>query len=152
MADSTEETAPETWTTIAAVESLTGVTVDDKAIIRARGIIEVKTGVLSDQFPFLWGRDRAFLARAVGYQAAFMVEHPDLFSLISADSISQDGQGMSGRGSWLTVAPLALASLRRLSWKGSHSTRALAPGENVGVGDLDETDRQGRPLQYRPLS
>jgi hypothetical protein len=92
-----------------------------------------------------------WLARAVAYQAAFMVEHPDLFSLLDADSISQDGQGMSGRGAWLSLAPLAKSSIRRLSWKGTHSTRALAPGEARTV-DYDEVDRQGRPLQYRPLS
>lgn len=152
MADTTEETAPDTWTTAEAVLALTGVTVDAKAIVQARSIIEVKTGVLMEQFPLLWGRDRVWLARAVGYQAAYMSEHPDLFSLVDASSIGQDGQSMSGVGAWLTLAPLAKATLRRLSWKGSHSTRALAPGEVAPGNDLDETDRHGRPLRYEPLS
>lgn len=151
MADTTEPT-PDTWCTAEDVKSVTGVTVDDKAITQARGIIETKTGVLQEQYPTLWGRDRAWLLRAVAYQAAYMVEHPDLFSLVDADSIGQDGQSMSGRGAWLALAPLAKSAIRRLSWKGTHSTRALAPNERRPSSDLDEVDRLGRPLQYRPLS
>lgn len=150
MADTTEPI--DTWVTVQDVANVTGETVTPKDITKARGIIETKTGVLQEQYPRLWGRDRAWLARAVAYQAAYMVEHPDLFSLVDADSIGQDGQSMSGRGAWLTLAPLAKSAIRRLSWKGTHSTRALAPNEARPSNDFDETDRLGRPLQYRPLS
>lgn len=148
MADTTP-TSPH-WVTDKEVSTLTGATVDDATIAQAQGVIELRTGVLAEQFPALWGRDARWLARAVAYQAAFMAEHPDMFSRMGVDSLGQDGQSMSGRGSYLTLAPLARVAIRRLSWKGTRSTTQEAASAAATVDD-DELDGLGRPLPWRPL-
>lgn len=142
--------APTAWTTTEAVASLTGLTVTAADIAAAQGIIELKTGVLIEQYPTLWGRDAAWIGRAVAYQAAFMSEHPDLFSRMRVGSASQEGQSFAGTGDYMTVAPLARAAMKRLSWKGTHSTsHERATGLRV---DDDETDAYGRPLPWEPLT
>lgn len=143
------DTTPLLWTTTEAVGHLTGVTVDDATLLQAQGIIELKTGVLIEQSPALGGRDAAWIARAVGYQAAFMFEHPDLFSRMAVDAAGHDGESMSGRSDYMTVAPLAKSAMRRLSWKG---TRSTSHERAADTNDEDETDGFGRPLKWEPMS
>lgn len=115
------------WATVADVDTVTGATVDAKAVRRAVSTLETITGLIeSVDRPDVSDRDRHWLKLMTCYQTAFMIDNPDLFSRNDVTSASQDGESASFRNvdSHL-FAPLARKAYRRLSWRG---LRSIAPG------------------------
>lgn len=107
------------WATISDVDTFTGQTVTDAEIARAQAIIEIfanTTEEATDATP-VSGRNAKLLAQAVSYQAAWMSEHPDVFTNVDVSSFSQDGMSAShAHTEAALVAPLAMRCIRRLSW------------------------------------
>lgn len=107
------------WATIANVNDVTDLTVDQKAINRAVSTLETITGLIEAvDRPDVTDRDRHWLKLMTCYQVAFMADNPDIFSREDVTSASQDGESASYRNvdSHL-FAPLARKSYRRLSWR-----------------------------------
>ncbi|UYL87139.1 head-to-tail adaptor [Microbacterium phage OscarSo] len=126
------------WATANDVSDVTGVDVDEKAVRRAVATLETITGLIEAvDRPDITDRDRHFLKLMVAYQAAFMLDNPDIFSRADVTSAGQDGESASFRNvdSHL-FAPLARKAYRRLSWR---SLRLLA--SSGGPGTLPRTVR-----------
>jgi hypothetical protein len=115
------------WATIADVTTVTGKTATQAQRDQAARILEATHGLIEmiDR-PDITDRDRYFLKLACAYQAAFMIDNPDIFTRNDVTSANQDGDSAAFRNvdSHL-VAPLARKAMRRLSWRG---IRALTPG------------------------
>lgn len=116
------------WATVADVDDIAGVTVTDRQLRTARGVIETLIGLFeSVDRPDISDRDREWLRRAVAYEAAFVKDNPDLFSRIDVTSASQDGESVSFRNvDAHMLAPLARKCIRRLSWRGLHRPADVA--------------------------
>jgi hypothetical protein len=73
---------PSTWATTQDVRDLTGVTVTDAQVMMATAVIETDGGArlvkLDDKY--VSDRNLDWLRRAVAYQAAWMIAHPDYFT------------------------------------------------------------------------
>lgn len=127
------------WATIADVDDVAGVTVTDRELRTARGIVETLVGVFeSVDRPDVSDRDREWLRRAVCYEAAFVHDNPDLFSRIDVTSASQDGESVAFRNvDAHLLAPLARKCIRKLSWRGLHRPAEVA-ADRRQVNILDE--------------
>ena len=116
------------WATIADVDEVTGKTVTEKergiAVRSLEPIIGVIEGV---DRPDISDRDRYWLKLATCYQAAFVLDNPDLFSRADVTSASQDGESANFRNvDAHLLAPLARKCVRRLSWRGLTRSRDRA--------------------------
>lgn len=93
-------------------------------LIQAAGQIELATGLIQDTPNMKLGaRDLVWLKKAVCYQYAWLQERADLYTREDVANASQDGQSATYRKDAHTLAPLAKAALRRLSWKGTRSVK-----------------------------
>lgn len=117
------------WATAQDVQSLTGKVVDDLVVLQAQAVIELTSGgrVASLDSTLLSTRNLDWLRRAVSYQAAWMVDQPDLFTRMDVSTMSQDGASATIRRDGLVLAPLARHCLKRLSWRGM---RTIKPSIN----------------------
>lgn len=118
------------FTTIEQTTELTGKDVTQETIIMAQGIIEAYVGRIEVEVTD--PNDRALLGKAVAYQAAYMFgDEAKTFEQMGAMQIMQFGQmvtfNQDGTQPW--IAPLAVLTCKRLSWKGMRSikTGALFP-------------------------
>lgn len=131
------------WASVSDVTSKTGVTPTETQRTIAVGVLETVTGLIEEvERPDISDRDRYFLKLATCYQAAFVVDNPDLFARADVTSASQDGESATFRNPDAhLLAPLARKAIRRLSWRG---IRALRPGggtdPKVNSSDLDALD------------
>jgi hypothetical protein len=107
------------------VERLTGYEVDSDLIFRAQAIIESYVGRLEIEVEDAY--DTMLLGRATAYQAAYMKEDPSrIFEQMSVSQLSQFGASISFKQGDLVspfVAPLAVISCQRLSWKRMRSVK-----------------------------
>lgn len=120
------------WATPEDVGSITGASVEESDVARAVATLETITGLIEAvDRPNITDRDRHWLKLMVAYQAAFMLDNPDIFSRADVTSASQDGESASFRNvdSHL-FAPLARKAYRRLSWR---SLRLLASSGGPAV-------------------
>ena len=108
------------WATIADVDEVTGKTVTAKERGIAVRSLEPLIGVIEAvERPDISDRDRYWLKLATCYQAAFVLDNPDLFSRADVTSASQDGESANFRNvDAHLLAPLARKCIRRLSWRG----------------------------------
>lgn len=115
------------WATVTDVASKTGATVTELERTIAAGVLETITGLIEEvDRPDISDRDRYWLKVATCYQAAFVLDNPDLFSRADVTSASQDGDSASFRNvDAHLLAPLARKAVRRLSWRG---LRPVLPG------------------------
>ncbi len=107
------------WATIADVDEVTGRTVTAKERGIAVRSLEPIIGVIEAvDRPDISDRDRYWLKLATCYQAAFVLDNPDLFSRADVTSASQDGESANFRNvDAHLLAPLARKCIRRLSWR-----------------------------------
>lgn len=141
---------------VADITAITGVTVDEGERTRAAIVIETLTGLIeSVDRPDISDRDRYYLKLATAFQAAWMHDHPDLYSREDVTSASQDGESVTFRNvDAHTIAPLARKAIKKLSWAGR---RVVMPGGgpatlagriNVNSEEYDDWlfDRFGKPV------
>lgn len=106
------------------VKALTGYDVTNAEIKRAQAIIETYIGKteIEVQRPY----DLMLLARATGYQAAYMKNNADkVYEQVAVSQIAHsDGMVTVDKDmSAPFIAPLAVLAIKNLSWKGSRSVR-----------------------------
>jgi hypothetical protein len=107
----------ETWADIADVYNLTGEHVSAVVLTQAQGIIDLFSGTTFAARGNLSQRNLRHLNRAVAYQAGWMPHHPDLFSHMEVESISQDGATATpANENARLLAPFAARCLKRLTW------------------------------------
>lgn len=106
------------WADIADVLTFTGITVTDADLVKAQDIIELFSGTTFLATENLSSTNLRRLNRAVAYQAAWMSLHPDVYTNVDVDSVSQDGVNYTpGHENAALLAPLADRHLRRLTWR-----------------------------------
>ena len=102
----------------------------------AQGMIELFADVIYNQTidvsgaPLIGAKNLRLLKMATAYQAAWITDHPDLFTHVDITSINQDGIFFvnSNENSSL-LAPMARRALKRLSWMRNKNIR-VRPGLN----------------------
>ncbi len=121
------------WATPADVLNLTRVTVTDDAIPSAQALISLFANVTDDVWDQLSSHNQRMLTWATAYQTGWMSAHPDVFTNVDVDNVSQDGVSATlGNENASLLAPLALRCLRRLSWW----NRPLAARPRVTAEDM----------------
>lgn len=126
------------FTTIEQVKELTAKDVSQDTIIMAQNIIESYIGRI--EIDVTYPTDKALLGKAVAYQSAYMEgDEAKVFEQMGAQQIMQFGQmitfGQDGTQPW--IAPLAVLTCKRLSWKRIRSIQAgptYPHGPRVGSG------------------
>lgn len=121
-----------TWAvTVADVNDLTGVTVDDNTVSIAGGIVELYINRTDAASGSMTPRDYTWVRRMVCYQAAWLPGQLGYFERQQASEIIQDGvatraYGSGQGGEWrewaATLAPLAARTMKNLSWKTTRRT------------------------------
>lgn len=105
------------WATISEVLSYTRISVEQEDLDSAQVMIEIFADVVYGQTAQISTKNLRLLKMAVAYQAAWMTEHPDLFTHTDIQSINQDGifYVHQHENSYL-LAPMARRCIKRLSW------------------------------------
>lgn len=107
------------WATPSQVYQLTKVTVTEGDLEAAQAIVELAAGTTEEATDAgnVSQQNLRKLRNAVAYQAAWMPDHPDVFTHIDTDGMSQDGVSYQHAHAWAKLlAPLAYRNLQRLSW------------------------------------
>lgn len=119
-----------TWASISETLSYTRISVSQEDLDAAQAMIELFSDVVYNQTadasgaPTIGAKNFRLLKMAVAYQAAWMTDHPDLFTHTDIQSINQDGifYVHSNENSYL-LAPMARRCIKRLSWMRSKTIR-----------------------------
>jgi hypothetical protein len=88
---------------------------------------------------------------ATAYQAAWITDHPDLFTHTDIQSINQDGifYVHQHENSYL-IAPMARRALRRLSWMRQRNIRIRPSSRRlVSKSFVDASERSGFQIMER---
>jgi len=111
-----------TWATEAETLTYTGITVTAAELGQAQAIIEMFSDVTEEAT--LSSKNTRLLRMAVAYQAAWITEHPDLFTHVDVSTMLQDGlQFTRGHENGTLLAPFARRAINRLSWRRTRSLR-----------------------------
>jgi hypothetical protein len=115
-----------TWASTAETLTYTGITVTEAEVQQAQAIVELFSDTTLDASDagLISSKNLRFLKMAVAYQAAWITEHPDLFTHVDVSTMLQDGlQFVTGHENAFLLAPFARRSIARLSWKRNRSIR-----------------------------
>lgn len=112
------------WATIADTVLYTRISVSQEDLDSAQAMIEMFADVTYNQTvdvsgaPLISAKNLRLLKMATAYQAAWMTDHPDLFTHVDIGSMNQDGiffvYKHENAG---LLAPMARRALSRLSWR-----------------------------------
>ncbi|MFE7461663.1 hypothetical protein ACWFMI_23560 [Nocardiopsis terrae] len=142
----------EAWANVNDVKDYTDFEASPAQVMRAQLMIEILSGATYGDN--LHPQDLRKLRGAVAYQTPFIVEHPDLFTHVDVEDLSQDGVNarLSNDNAGL-LAPMAHRCLRRLSWRGTRTRTVGQPRRRNAPSDdwnYDAQDPGWRPLGVRP--
>lgn len=138
------------WATIADVAEVTGKTVTATERGIAVRSLETMIGLIEEvEREDIPDRDRYWLKLATCYQAAFVLDNPDLFSRADVTSASQDGESANFRNvDSHVLSPLARKAIRRLSWRGL--TRPQDRAKSSGRTDIN-SEEYDDSLAWKPV-
>lgn len=142
------------WATTGEVLTYTGITVTDEELAQAQAMIEIFADVTEDADANMKTKNLRLLKMAVAYQAAWITEHPDLFTHVDVSTMLQDGlQFVAGHENAFVLAPMARRAVNRLSWRRNRSIKVkrskrstlrgrrqidyLGTSYNLGNGSID---------------
>jgi len=110
------------WATVGEVLTYTGIEVTTAEVEQAQFIVELFSDVTEEAT--ISTKNLRFLKMAVAYQAAWITEHPDLFTHVDVSTMLQDGlQFTRGHENATLLAPFARRAINRLSWKRNRSIK-----------------------------
>lgn len=137
------------WATVGDIYEVTKKTVTQEDRTSAVRSLETMTGLIeSVPREDMTDRDRHWLKLATAYQAAFMLDNPDIFSRNDVTSAGQDGESAAFRNVDAHIlAPLARKSIRRLSWM--QKTRRLDAQRGTGIRNIN-SEEYDDSLSWRP--
>ena len=116
------------WATVAETLTYTGITVGADTLASAQAMIEIFADVTEEANDNISTKNLRLLKMAVAYQAAWITDHPDVFTHIDISTLLQDGvqynvlHANSG-----VLAPMARRALDRLTWRRNRSMRVRRP-------------------------
>lgn len=125
------------WSTAAEALTYTKIAVDDSDIEAAQAMIEVFADVTEDAL--IGTKNLRLLKMAVAYQAAWITDHPDVFTHVDVSSMLQDGiQFVNNNMNSGVLAPMAKRAIDRLSWRRNRSLRVRRPKSTTqrGIGRI----------------
>lgn len=134
------------WATVAETLTYTGITVTTAEVAQAQFIVELFSDVTEDST--ISTKNLRMLKMAVAYQAAFVTDHPDLFTHVDVSTMLQDGvQFTQGHENAMVLAPLARRAINRLSWRRNRSIKIRKPRRGIRrmgyMGALPSYDSNG---------
>ncbi len=90
---------------------------------------------------------------AVAYQAAWMTDHPDVFTNVDVSTMLQDGlQFTNAHANAGILAPMAKRAIDRLSWRRNRSIRIRQKRRNItGGGFVNSTPQQDEELPWQVM-
>ena len=110
------------WATTGEVLTYTGITVPEAELQQAQFMVEMFADVTEDAV--VSTKNLRFLKMATAYQAAWITEHPDLFTHVDVSTMLQDGlQFTRGHENATLLAPMARRAINRLSWRRNRSIK-----------------------------
>lgn len=116
------------FTTVEMTKRLTGYEVTLENLYKAQAVVETYCGRVENDIVNM--RDKALLARATAYQAAYMRDNADtIFEQVAAAQVGQSDSIITYKGGDDVapfVAPLAVMACKKLSWFKSRSVRTGA--------------------------
>jgi|SRR6185369_3789521 len=107
------------WATAEQTLNRTRIPVTEDDIASAQMIVELFANTTTDASDagLISSRNLRLLSFATSYQAAWMTEHPDVFTSVDVTSFSQDGMSaQQAHANAHLLAPLAKRCIDRLSW------------------------------------
>lgn len=127
------------WATIGETLTYTRISVSQDNLDAAQAMIELFADVIYDQTvdgtgaALIGAKNLRLLKMATAYQAAWMTEHPDLFTHTDIQSINQDGifYVHQHENSYL-IAPMARRAIKRLSWMRNKNIRIRPSSRRLG--------------------
>lgn len=127
------------WATIGETLTYTGISVSQDNLNAAQAMIELFADVIYDQTvdgdgnALIGAKNLRLLKMATAYQAAWITDHPDLFTHTDIQSINQDGIFyVHQHENSYVLAPMARRALKRLSWMRNKNIR-IRPSRNRTV-------------------
>lgn len=112
------------WATVGETLTYTKITVDEGDIEAAQFMIEIFTDVTEDADVNISSKNLRLLKMAVAYQAAWISDHPDIFTHVDVSTMLQDGiQFTNAHANAGVLAPMAKRAIDRLSWRRNRSIR-----------------------------
>jgi len=133
-----------TWASIPETATYTGITVSQTQLDIAQFMVELFADVVYEQTGNLSVKNARLLKMAVAYQAAWVTDHPDLFTHVDITTMNQDGIFYVQRNeNAYVLAPMAKRAISRLSWKRNRSikvrpsTRRIVSKQFVDASDYE---------------
>jgi hypothetical protein len=131
------------WATEAEALTYTGITVTSAEIEQAQVIVELFTDITEEADDYLSTKNLRLLKMAVAYQAAWITEHPDLFTHVDVSTMLQDGlQFTRGHENAMVLAPFARRAINRLSWRRNRSIK-VRPSKRRTIKGLQSIEWAG---------
>lgn len=136
------------WATPVEASAITGLNITQSQIDVAQAILEIWVGEIdTDRMENVKSRDVGLLKKSVAYQAAWMQSKPELFGRSDVDQVIQDSfQYTKGDQETHVLAPLAKASIMKLSWRRSRTVDPLTPEQALAIRRKRTAETWG---QYR---
>lgn len=137
---------PVTW-----VKDVTGQTLTPQQIMNAQQVLNMYTNYTPEASGFnMQPFDLSWLRYGLAYQSAWMPSQPGLLSRANVDTISQDGLSTHFADERsVMLAPLALRSLKQLSWQKSRSLRVRTPFIDDQTPMSSDPDAEANDLYER---
>lgn len=122
------------WASITETQAYTGISVGQDNLDAAQFMVELFADVVYGQTASISTKNLRLLKMAVAYQAAWMTDHPDLFTHVDVSSINQDGIFyVQKHDNAYLLAPMARRALARLSWKRNRNIK-IRPNTRRVIG------------------
>ena len=130
------------WATVAETLTYTKLTVTSADIDAAQFMVELFADVTEDAT--ISTKNLRLLKMAVAYQAAWISDHPDIFTHVDVSTMLQDGiQFTNAHANAGVLAPMAKRAIDRLSWKRNRSIRVKRAKRTTNQGLRQITDASG---------
>ncbi|QQM45197.1 hypothetical protein [Streptomyces liliifuscus] len=146
------------WATTSHVTTYTGLNATAAQVEQAQAIVEIFADTTEDASDAgnISSKNLRLLKLAVAYEAAWITQHPDVFTNIDLTQVQQDGVvATMQHNNALVLAPMAKRCIDRLSWRRTRSQR-IGPmaGSRGGVprrmnatnAVADDNDPRWQPL------
>jgi hypothetical protein len=116
------------WATKNEALQITGRSMTQENLMQAQGIIDIVTNRTTKSIARIRPRDLVWLKRALAYQAAWMIDKPDIFTKTLFNTISQDGfTATPTYKSGAYLGPMAERALKNCSWLRTRSLLMRTP-------------------------
>lgn len=137
-----------TWATPVEASAISGMNITQTDLNKAQSILEIWVGDIGeDRMGNLKSRDVKLLKKAVSYQAAWMLSKPELLGRSDTDNVLQDElQFSKGDIDMHVIAPLAKASIMKLSWRRARTIDPLTPDQALAIRRKFHAETYGKTV------